>query len=57
MATKKSTAKKSTSTKAKTSAPETPTEDPDSIVIVARPARRADTSGEGRTLDALGNPV
>jgi hypothetical protein len=48
-ATKKSQPAKSKKTpEADTSAEDAP--------IAARPALRADTSGQGRTLDALGNP-
>ncbi len=51
-AAKKSTASTKSASKAKkdSSAPE-------DVVIAARPARRADLTGEGRTLDALGNEV
>lgn len=59
MPTKKSPAKKSPAkADTKTSAPDpSATDDPTTAVIAARLARRADTSGEGRTLDALGNEV
>ncbi len=33
-----------------------PSDSPESHTIAARPALRSDPSGQGRTLDALGNP-